>query len=255
MPPSEASERTILRVDGNGRVTAVERAAEHAMAAGDGSLALSWAGDLMLSAAALPAVLQVLERAEARDDDQLLGLLAATIGVAAYSVLDNRIPGASDPGACWHVPASVEEYYDSQMDLCTPRPAFDLYNRAWPILTSPTGLGPCKVVGDQAGRFPQVLNSLVADGSVIQGGAVINSVVGRGVSIDAGAEIEDSVLLDGCRIGQGARLRRAVVGIGAVVAGGDAIGYGSAPPTAQVIPSGLTLLPAAVSLPAAAGAR
>jgi carbonic anhydrase/acetyltransferase-like protein (isoleucine patch superfamily) len=37
----------------------------------------------------------------------------------------------------------------------------------------------------------------------------------------------DSVLLDGCRIGCGARVRRAVVGAGAVVDAEAAIGYGT----------------------------
>ena len=43
-----------------------------------------------------------------------------------------------------------------------------------------------------------------------------------------GAEIEDSLLLDGCRIGRGARVRRAVVGAGAVVGDGEQIGYDDA---------------------------
>jgi NDP-sugar pyrophosphorylase family protein len=34
-------------------------------------------------------------------------------------------------------------------------------------------------------------------------------VVGRGVQVEVGAEIEDSLLLDGCRVGRCARVRRA----------------------------------------------
>ena len=84
----------------------------------------------------------------------------------------------------------------------------------------------------------------MSDGAVIRGGIVINGVLGRGVVIESGAEVEDSVLLDGCRIGRRARVRRAVIGAGAVVAEEEEIGYGSLPPTARLVDSGLTVIPA-----------
>ena len=144
----------------------------------------------------------------------------------------------------WHDPTTLEAYYDAQMDLCTPRPALDLYNPAWPVRPVPSGLGPAKVVADAAGRAGQALNTLVSDGAVIRGGVVINGVLGHGVVIESGAEVEDSVLLDGCRIGRRARVRRAVIGAGAVVAEEEEIGYGSLPPTARLVDSGLTVIPA-----------
>jgi len=141
----------------------------------------------------------------------LLQGFADALRVMAYDVLETRLPGsAQGRGAYWHEPTTLEAYYDAQMDLCTPRPALDLYNPAWPVPPIPSGLGPAKVVADATGRAGQALNTLVSDGAVIRGGVVINGVLGHGVVVESGAEVEDSVLLDGCRIGRGARVRRAV---------------------------------------------
>jgi glucose-1-phosphate adenylyltransferase len=90
----------------------------------------------------------------------------------------------------------------------------------------------------------QAVNSLLADGCIIRGGAVIRSVVGPGTVVEAGAEIEDSILLDGCRVGRGAHVRRAVVGPGVIIADGEDIGYDEPlRPHTHRLPSGLTLLP------------
>jgi glucose-1-phosphate adenylyltransferase len=131
------------------------------------------------------------------------------------------------------------------MNLCTPRPAFDLYNPAWPLSAVTAGFGPAKVVADAAGRPGQALNSLVSDGAVVRGGVVVNTVLGHGVVVESGAEVEDAVLLDGCRVGRGARVRRAVVGAGAVIGDAGEIGYDRSPAApARVLPSGLTVVPA-----------
>jgi ADP-glucose pyrophosphorylase len=68
-------------------------------------------------------------------------------------------------------------------------------------------------------------------------------VLGAGVVVEAGAEVEDALLLDGCRIGRGARVRRAIVGVGAVIGDLESVGYDVASPAMRVLPSGLTLVP------------
>jgi hypothetical protein len=48
--------------------------------------------------------------------------------------------------------------------------------------------------------------------------------------------------MDGCHVGRYARLRRALVGVGAVVPDGAEIGYGATPECANERASGLTLI-------------
>ncbi len=125
------------------------------------------------------------------------------------------------------------------------RPTIDLHNAAWPLPGIRSGHASAKVVADAAGRAGQALNTIVSDGVLIRGGIAVNTILGTDVVIESGAEVEDSVLLDGCRIGRHARVRRAVVGPGAVVGDEQVIGYGAPSPPASLRPSGLTLVPAA----------
>ena len=239
VPAAEGRRHTVLEIAADRHVVDVPRAAADRSLPSPRGSACAWTGDLVVSAGAVERLLAVA-RAE---DHELLGVLVRRLAVAAYDGLDNRIPGAP-AGTYWHDPTTLEAYYEAQMDLCTPRPALDLYNVAWPLLPVPSGLGPAKVVADAAGHAGQALNSLVSDGAIIRGGAVLNTVVGHGVVVESGAEVEDSVLLDGCRIGRGARVRRAVVGAGAVIGAAGEIGYGPSPAApARVVPSGLTLVP------------
>jgi glucose-1-phosphate adenylyltransferase len=148
--------------------------------------------------------------------------LAQEHHVVAHDLLVAR---PSERRPYWHEPSSVEAYYGAQMDLCTDCPRLDLYDPGWPVVGASDGLPPAKVTSGESAHAGQALDSLLGAGAVIRGGSVIRSVVGRGVAVEVGAEIEDSLLLDGCRIGRGARVRRAVVGAGAVVGDGEQIGY------------------------------
>ena len=69
------------------------------------------------------------------------------------------------------------------MGPCALRPGLDLWNVAWPLLRKSSGLGPAKVVADVAGDAGHALDSLVADGTLIRGGAVLDTVVGHGVVV------------------------------------------------------------------------
>ena len=211
---------------------------------------LSWSGDFVVRATALPRLLRAFER-PGTSNGHTAQTLRDTVSVLVHDVAQ---PGTQGPRLYWHDPASLEAYYASQMDLCTPDPVLDLYDPRWPIRSVTTGLPPAKVTSDAAcGHMGQAVNSLLADGCVIRGGAVIRSVVGPASVIDAGAEIEDSILLEGCRVGRGARVRRAVVGPGVVVGEGEEVGFDE-PLRSHLIrlPSGLTLMPTPGTSPALA---
>jgi glucose-1-phosphate adenylyltransferase len=202
---------------------------------------LSWSGDFVVRAAALPRLLRAFEH-PGTGNGHTTETLRSTVCVLVHDVAQ---PSATGPRLYWHDPASLEAYYASQMDLCTPEPALDLYDPSWPIRSVTSGLPPAKVTSDPAyGHMGQALNSLLADGCLIRGGAVMRSVVGPGCVVEAGAEIEDSILLDGCRIGRSAHVRRALIGPGVVVQDGEDVGYDEPlRPHAHRLPSGLTLIP------------
>jgi glucose-1-phosphate adenylyltransferase len=165
--------------------------------------------------------------------------------VAAYDFLDNPLPGRTGGHAgYWRDVVTPESYYAAQMELCVAAPPLDLYNPAWPLAAAGPSYPPALVVGDGVGRAGQALNSIVSDGCVLRGGVVVNSVLGRGVVVESGAEIEDSILFDGCRVGRRARIRRAIIDRRVEIGSGEVIGFGPPNTTchATVRGSGLALV-------------
>jgi glucose-1-phosphate adenylyltransferase len=140
------------------------------------------------------------------------------------------------------------------MALCSAPSGLDLFDPRWPIRTAAQSLPAARVTLDEVGHPGQALNVLMAEGAMIRGGAAIRCVLGHSVTIESGAEVEDSVLFDGARVRRGACVRRAIVGPGAVVEEGQHLGYGDEPRAASPLPSGLVLLPATSPLASRAAA-
>jgi len=144
----------------------------------------------------------------------------------AYDFLSNVVPGElPENRGYWRDVGTIEAYYDASMDLRAVKPALNLYNYQWPLRTAEYPQGPTKFTFDEEGRRGHALNSVVAEGCILAGGEVRNSVLGRRVFIDNGAVVEDSIVMDGCYIGAGAKIRRAIVDKNARVQAGETVGF------------------------------
>ncbi len=144
----------------------------------------------------------------------------------AYDFATNRIPG--DPEnqlAYWRDVGTLDAYYEACMDLRSVTPQLNLYNRQWPLRSAAYDDAPAKFTFDEEGRRGQAIDSIVAGGSILSGGFVRKSVVGRGVRIHTGAVVEESVVFDNCDIGRGAKIRRAILDKNVRVPEGAVIGY------------------------------
>lgn len=147
----------------------------------------------------------------------------------AYDFRTNKIPG--DPeGAIpyWRDVGTLDAYYDASMDLRNVTPQLNLFNRQWPLRSAAYDEPPAKFTFDDEGRRGHALDSIVASGSILSGGRVKGSVLGRGVKVHTGAYIEDSVIFDSCDIGRHAKIRRAILDKNVRVPEGAVIGYDSA---------------------------
>ena len=143
-------------------------------------------------------------------------------GVAkAYDFANNIVPGetARDKGY-WRDVGTIDSYFEAHMDLVSVHPIFNLYNRNWPILTNPPSLPPAKFT-ESGGAF----DSIVGAGSIIAGGEVRNTVASYDVLVGKSALIESSVLMPSVRIGDGAKVRGAILDKNVVVEPGAQIGY------------------------------
>lgn len=142
----------------------------------------------------------------------ILPSLIGRVDMYAYNFQTNVIPG--DPiGApqYWRDVGTLDAYYEASMDLRAVSPELNLYNRQWPLRTAGYFDAPAKFVFDQEGRRGMAVDSIVAGSSIVSGGYVKGSVIGRGVRIHTGSHIEDSVIFDNCDIGRHARVRRAIL--------------------------------------------
>jgi len=146
--------------------------------------------------------------------------------VFAYDFATNRIPGDPvDAPVYWRDVGSIDAYYDANMDLRAVAPVLNLYNRQWPLRTSGYDDPPVKFTFDDEGRRGAAIDSIVSGGSILSGGMVRNSVLGRGVRVHAGAVIDDSILFDNCNIGRRSKVRRAILDKNVVLPEDTMIGY------------------------------
>lgn len=156
-------------------------------------------------------------------------ILPGLIGRAdmyAYDFQTNIIPG--DPIGSpqyWRDVGTLDAYYEASMDLRSVSPELNLYNRQWPLRTAGYFDAPAKFVFDEEGRRGTAIDSIVAGSSIVSGGVVRGSVLGRGVRVHTGASVEDSILFDNCDVGRHACVRRAILDKNSKVPEGARIGF------------------------------
>ena len=148
-----------------------------------------------------PEVLEEVLKANAKEESHEFGRDILPKMLGTY-----RLFGFVHKGY-WGYTRTIEEYWQTHMDLLGPNPKIDLSR--WQICTNlshrgirdrkPTVLGPEAMICD----------SLFYNGSLIEG-KVIRSVLFPGVKIEKGALVKDSILLHDTIIKQGAKLERTI---------------------------------------------
>jgi len=229
-PKRLAAEFGVIEADAEGRILGFhEKKANAPAMPGDPERIYASMGNYIFST---PALLREIERDAAEETsshDFGRDVLPAMVGRAAmyaYNFETNRIPG-EPPGkpAYWRDVGTIEAYYEANMDLRAVEPALNLYNRQWPLRTASYATPPAKFVFDEEGRRGQAIDSVVSGGSILSGGLVRNSVIGRGVRVHSGAVVEDSIIFDNCDVGRRARIRRAILDKNVRVPADARIGY------------------------------
>lgn len=97
------------------------------------------------------------------------------------------------------------------MDLLDEKNNLKLDDRNWAILTLAAQRVPAFISTEA-----EVNNSLVAHGCKISG-RVIHSILAAGVTVEKGAEVRDSIILQDAVVKSGARVIGAIVDNGAVI--------------------------------------
>lgn len=225
-----ASEFGVVETTPEGNIVAFhEKRSDAPTMPGDPTRVYASMGNYVFSTDLLLRELHQDARKEHSDHDFGKNILPGLIGRAdmyAYDFQTNIIPG--DPiGApqYWRDVGTLDAYYEASMDLRAVSPELNLYNRQWPLRTSSYFDAPAKFVFDEEGRRGMAVDSIVAGSSIISGGKVTGSVLGRGVRVHTGASVEDSVLFDNCDIGRHACVRRAILDKNVKIPEGARVGY------------------------------
>ena len=92
-------------------------------------------------------------------------------------------------GGYWSDIGTVRSFYDANIALAQPDPAFDLYDEEAPIYTRARMLPPAKI------QRSDVRNSMIAEASIVTDATVEDSVVGIRSFISDGAALRRSVML------------------------------------------------------------
>ena len=148
--------------------------------------------------------------------------LIQTAPVFSYRFYDENKKAAK----YWRDIGTLDAYYDASMDLCQVNPEFNLYDPEWPLRTYQPQAPPAKFVFAAEGRrCGQALDSIISNGCIVSGSRVTGSILCPNVRVHSFCEIEQSILMQGVRVGRHARVRRAIVDRDVLIPRGALIGY------------------------------
>ncbi len=192
----EASEFGVMEVDSDWRILGFEeKPARPKPIPGEPDMALVSMGNYIFDTRLLIEALENdAPKTRSNHDfgiDIIPEALRAGKKVYAYDFRANRIPNVAkgEEVSYWRDIGTVEAFFDANMELRNVDPSLNLYNRSWPIRTVSYSDPPAKFVFDEEGRRGAALNSIVAEGTIITGTKVTNSVIGRNVRIHSYSEM------------------------------------------------------------------
>ncbi len=229
VPLHEATQFGVIEASPGGKIIEFhEKQASPPTMPGDSTRALASMGNYVFDTQALIDIVT-----PTGDDDIATDLGGDVIpaltrqGVAhMYDFSTNVVPGqAEHERGYWRDVGSLDAYYEANMDLLQPVPPYSLHNSEWPVYSLQLPLPPAKVYHGPGGEPALVGNSLLSAGSIVSGGRVERSILFPQTYVDASADVTDSILFPGVRVGPGARLHRCVIDKNVVIPAGRSIGH------------------------------
>jgi glucose-1-phosphate adenylyltransferase len=104
------------------------------------------------------------------------------------AIKERRVSAYLFPGY-WNDIGTVRSFFETNLMLAEPTPAFNLYDAKMPLYTNARLLPPAKITRSR------VENSIIGEGSVIVDSEITSSVIGIRSFIDRGTRLHRTVLL------------------------------------------------------------
>jgi glucose-1-phosphate adenylyltransferase len=224
VPIDEASQFGVAGTDADGRIVSwVEKSKNPPSIPGQPDRAYASMGNYVFSRAALEEVLyEDCRRSTDHDFGRTIVPEMIPRGRAfAFDFTSFPVEGtaAFEERGYWRDVGTLDTYWSAHMDCLGREPKFNLHNRRWPIRSGGTHLPPARI------EHCDIHASLVAEGTVIDGARVKNSVIGRGCVLSEGCEVDDSIVMDFTILEPGVKIRRAIVDRHNVLAKGTLLGH------------------------------
>ena len=120
----------------------------------------------------------------------------------------------------WKDVGTLQSYWESNMELIALIPEFNLYEEYWKIYTQTENAAP-QYISEHA----HVERSIIAEGCEIHG-EVYNSVIGPRVTVERGAVIANSIIMENTVISEDTHIDQAVVAENVTIGKACMIGVG-----------------------------
>lgn len=222
----EARSFGVMSVDAGDRIVSFDEKPEHPRSIpGDPEHVLASMGVYVFSMRLLVDMLRQ-DHGNAYTHDFGADILPAMVG--RHKVQAYRFGGSSGRVTAdryWRDVGTIDAYYEANMDLLRPVPAMDLYQGDWPIRTYEGQHPPARSVPGRSGREADIVNCMLASGTLIVGGTARHAIMFPNVRIDEGSMVEESILFQGVTIGEGAAIRRCIIDKDVAVPAGERIGF------------------------------
>jgi glucose-1-phosphate adenylyltransferase len=226
VPVADGRRFGIVAIDESERVTGFEeKPANPPAVPGSPDVALASMGIYIFRADVL---MRALEDDALRSDSQhdfgrnIIPALIHTAPVYSYRFYDENKKAAK----YWRDIGTLDAYFEASMDLCQVNPEFNLYDPEWPLRTYQPQAPPAKFVfAEEGSRCGQALDSIISNGCIISGSRVSGSILCPNVRVHSFCDIDQSILMQGVRVGRHARIRRAIIDRDVLIPRGALIGY------------------------------
>lgn len=223
VPLEEASSFGVIIADEENRIVGFQEKPERPTPMpGNPSMAYVSMGNYIFNSDVL---VEALIRAQKKDQHDfgahVIPDLVKTGRVYAYDFATNVVPGIRpyEEKAYWRDVGTISSYFSAHMDMLGQRPRFELDNQAWPIHSAVDGGPSVRIFGGE------VVNSSIAEGTVIYGGFIKDSILRSGVVVEEGVSLERCIIMDRVVLKRGCKLKGVIVDKFNVIEEGEEIGF------------------------------
>jgi len=158
----------------------------------------------------------------------------------AYDFVNNEVAGTKpyEEKGYWRDVGNIKAFWDAHQDMLGEKPLFEIHNDRWPIRPSRNEFPATKIIGGE------ITSSIIAEGAVINKAKIINSVIRKGVVVEDGVEVMDSIVMDSVILKKKCKLNKVIVDSYNIIEENVHIGYDSKEPywRCHNDPSGITVI-------------